>query len=111
MDKLKLDNEVLLWSVFCFVLFFLGLSLLSHATIWTLSREILEEKLPIEVSIEELVRVLNAEGVEVRFKTHENLILWKEDRASISLAASPFASYHLWIEIEGRKTLDECTAG
>lgn len=91
-------------------LFFFGFYLIAHATTWTFNRDILEARLPIEVSVDELVRVLEEEGIDVRFQTQENLILWKDGRVSISLAPSPYAPYHLWIAVEGRKTLDECTA-
>jgi len=93
----------------CFLSLWIGFAALSDATTWTVNRGILEERLPLGVTTEALVRVLEMEGIEVRFEIREESILWKGDRTSISLAASPFAPYHLWIAVEGRKTLDECT--
>lgn len=88
---------------------FLALGALSQASTWTLNRAVLEERLPRGVTSEELVRVLENEKIEVCFETARDPILWKGERAVISLASSPFAPYHLWVAIEGRKTLDECT--
>ncbi|MBI3508503.1 MAG: HIT domain-containing protein [Chlamydiia bacterium] len=92
-----------------FALFLLGLATIANAATWVFDRDILEQRLPLGVTIEELTSVLENEGVEVCFKEQEDLVLWRGTRAFISLAASPFAPYHLWIGVEGRKTLDECT--
>ena len=92
----------------CF-LFVLSFVTLVDATTWTLNRNILEESLPQGVTVEELIRVLEKEEIAVRFEVPQDLILWQGNRTSISLAPTPFASYHLWIAVEGRNTLDECT--
>jgi diadenosine tetraphosphate (Ap4A) HIT family hydrolase len=69
----------------------------------------LEERLPQGVTIEELVRVLEKEEIEVHFEVPRDLTLWRGNCTSISLASTPFAPYHLWIAVEGRNSLDECT--
>ena len=92
----------------CFLLI-LGFTSLVDATTWTLNRSVLEERLPQGVTVEELVRVLEKEEIEVRFEVPGDLTLWRGNRTSISLAPTPFSPYHLWIAVEGRKTLDECT--
>lgn len=94
----------------CFLLA-LGFASLIDATTWTLNRDILEERLPQGVTVEELIRVLEKEEIEVRFEVPGDLTLWRGNCTSISLAPTPFAPYHLWIAVEGRNTLDECTEG
>jgi diadenosine tetraphosphate (Ap4A) HIT family hydrolase len=79
------------------------------ASTWTLNRNVLEERLPPGVTTEELIRVLQNEDIEVHFETQPDLTLWKGKWTSISLSPSPFAPYHLWIAIDGRHTLHECT--
>ncbi len=84
---------------------------LAHTATWTLNPCLLEEKLPLGVTVEELVRVLEKEGIDVRFEAPLERVLWRGSRTSISLAPIPFSPYHLWIGVEGKKTLDECTEG
>lgn len=93
-----------------FFLFTLGFAVLASGATWVLNPDVLEERLPLGVTSEELVRALGKEGIEIRFETQEARNLWKGNRTSISLSPTPFAPYHLWIDVEGRKTLDECTA-
>ena len=88
-------------------LFFVSFTL--AASPWVVDRKILEERLKPESSVEELLEVLKGEGIDVRFKEEEEPLLWKGNRVSISLAASPFVPYHLWIGIEGKRTMDECS--
>lgn len=76
---------------------------------WTFNRKTLEEKLPLGMTLDELTRVLEKEGIEVRFEIAEDLLLWKRGNVSISLSPSPFSSYHLWVSVEGKRTLDECS--
>jgi diadenosine tetraphosphate (Ap4A) HIT family hydrolase len=90
-------------------LFALGFAALTHAATWTLNRHVLEERLPQGVTIEELVHVLEKEDIEIHFKTPVDLTLWRGNRTSISLSPTPVVPYHLWITVEGRATLDECT--
>ena len=92
----------------CF-LFAIGFAALVDATTWRLNRNVLEERLPQGVTIEELVRVLEREEIEVHFEVPRDLSLWRGNCTSISLASTPFSPYHLWIAVEGRNTLDECT--
>ncbi len=95
----------------CLYFFFvlIGFTNFSDAACWMLNQSVLEERLPQGVTAEELVRVLQKEDIEVRFETQSDLTLWKGKWTSISLSPSPFAPYHLWIAIDGRQTLDECT--
>ncbi len=81
----------------------------SDASTWTLNRSLLESRLPSSITTEELVRVLEKEGVKVLFQTPSSSSLWEGNRVSVSLALTPFAPYHLWIAVKGRQTLDACT--
>ena len=89
---------------------FLGFVSFLDASTWTLNRTVLEERLPLGITTEELVRVLQKEDIEVCFETQFDQTLWKGKWTSISLSPTPFSPYHLWIAVEGRQTLDECTA-
>lgn len=90
-------------------IFLSALITLADASTWTLNLNTLEQSLPLGVSVDEVTRVLDAEGIEVRFIEQEASVLWRGKWASISLAAVPFAPFQLWAAIDGRETLDECT--
>lgn len=93
---------------------FLSLALLgasfAEGAPWVLDREVLEERLPAGISVDELVCTLQKEGIEVEFREAEDRILWKSGPVAVSLSPSPFSLYHLWVYVEGKKTLDECTS-
>jgi diadenosine tetraphosphate (Ap4A) HIT family hydrolase len=69
----------------------------------------MKETLPPDVTIEELEEVLALEGVAVHFDEKLPEPLWKGKRVTVSKAKFPFSPYHLWISVNGKKTLDECT--
>ncbi len=82
----------------------------AQGTTWVLDREVLEARLPAGISVEELIGTLQKEGIDVRFQEAQDRILWSRGRVAVSLSPSPFSPYHLWVYVEGKKTLDECTA-
>lgn len=99
-----------MWLRLFTLLAFAVVCLAEEANVWVLNRDVLEQRLPIGVTVEELTQVLEKEGISVRFEQWADLTLWKGKRVSISLAPSPFAPYHLWIAVGGCRTLDACSA-
>ncbi|HSX26491.1 MAG TPA: HIT domain-containing protein [Chlamydiales bacterium] len=87
----------------------LGLAAFANDFTWVFNRTLLEQRLPPGVDVDGLTRALEKEGIDVEFEKRKELILWTGKRVSISLAAISFNPYHLWVAVEGRKTLDECT--
>ncbi len=87
----------------------LGFASILDAVTWKLNQTVLEERLPDGITPAELIRILESEGVEVLLEKEPDLELWKSGPISISLAKAPFAPYHLWVSVAGRKSLDECT--
>jgi len=81
------------------------------ASPWLVDRSLLERELGSGAEVEALAEALRGEGIELEFKEQGNLLLWKGEKVSISLASAPLVPYHLWIEVAGRRTLEECTEG
>lgn len=98
------------FRIFLFLLSItLSASLFAAQPTWTINRELLEQKLPIGVNVDDLTAVLEKEGIEVLFESLSSDTLWRGDKVSIELSSTPFSPYHLWVWVKDKKTLDECT--
>jgi diadenosine tetraphosphate (Ap4A) HIT family hydrolase len=96
--------------LFLFQICSISLFATSSPSTWVIDRDKLEQHLPLGVTVDGLTTLLEKEGIAVKYEKTPNDILWRGKHVSITLSPAPFSPYHLWVSINDKTSLDECTA-